>query len=334
MIKVHCFVSCVCEIIKRTPGVDHRPFYFGVWDADFSLSERYRISYHSEHTGHEFFKTWYELLYGIRIHEWYDRAASKAENLEHLITLVETRAEHRHIMVMLDLYHLPERENKFNQNPFPHYVMLQATEDPEEWLMLDPDFRWEGRLPKDQILNAVAQPTVAGGFYFDGIDITHSSADTIRAYFAQCMKREANPLTDAVRQMIRAHIAGENDLTLSDLNLAMRELPVLSIRKYAYEHAFAWFYEALSLPWDEFEDWCDVIELLVKTYRLIQYRSMKMVMTGDVSQAAELYQLLDQQDNTEFRIKNGLQSLFEDWSRRSLQLSAHPTVTERTETCR
>jgi hypothetical protein len=47
-------------------------------------------------------------------------------------------------MVMLDLFHLPERENKFNQNPFPHYLMLEKTDDPRVWQVNDPDFRWEG----------------------------------------------------------------------------------------------------------------------------------------------------------------------------------------------
>ncbi len=318
MIKVHCFVSCVCEVIKRTPGVDHRPFYFGVWDADFSVSDRFVISYHSEHTNHDFFKTWYRLLYGVEIREWYDKALSKADNLQTLVELVENRPEHRNIMVMLDMYHLPERENKFSQNPFPHYVMLQATEDPDEWLMLDPDFRWEGRLPKAKILNAVAQPTVAGGYYFDGIQITHTPTETIQAYFALCMKRQENPFTQAIRQVVAAHVAGEQGVTLGDLERALREIPVLSIRKYAYEHAYAWFWEALGLPPEEFEAWCDVIERLVKTYKLIQYRAMKLSLTGNLTLLDGLYSLLDQQDRTEFEIKDKLQALFEQWS----QLSA------------
>ena len=31
------------------------------------------------------------------------------------------------------MFHLPERENKYNQNPFPHYVIIELTEDPDLW---------------------------------------------------------------------------------------------------------------------------------------------------------------------------------------------------------
>ncbi|PKF49116.1 phosphopantetheine-binding protein, partial [Enterovibrio nigricans] len=50
-VKVHCFVSCVCESLKRK-GIDHRPFYFGVWDATFSISENFKLHYHSDDVDH------------------------------------------------------------------------------------------------------------------------------------------------------------------------------------------------------------------------------------------------------------------------------------------
>lgn len=34
-IKVHCVVSCLCDAVKAA-GLDHRPMYFGIWDADFA----------------------------------------------------------------------------------------------------------------------------------------------------------------------------------------------------------------------------------------------------------------------------------------------------------
>src|SRR5690606_7681976 len=142
----------------------------------------------------------------------YDKALSKSDNLQTLVELVENRPEHRNIIVMLDMYHPPERTNTLSQNPFPHYDMLHATQSPDQWLMLDPDFRWEGRLPKAKILNAVAQPTVAGGYYFDGIQITHTPTETIQAYFAQCMKRHENPFTQAIRQVVVAHVASAGGL--------------------------------------------------------------------------------------------------------------------------
>ena len=32
-IKLHCFVSCLSEAIKRRAGLEHRVLYFGVWDS-------------------------------------------------------------------------------------------------------------------------------------------------------------------------------------------------------------------------------------------------------------------------------------------------------------
>ncbi|MEC7815800.1 MAG: DUF6005 family protein [Pseudomonadota bacterium] len=316
MIKVHCFVSCVCELIKRTPGVDHRPFYFGVWDADFSVSEEFVLSYHSPHTRHESFRQWYQLLYGIQIHTWYDPGATKNANIDRLVSLVENRPAHRQVMVMLDLFLLPERENKFHQNPFPHYVMLEATDDPEQWLMSDPDFRWEGTLPRERILQAVRSPAAAGGFYFDGLDVRHSPAETVAAYFRTCMKRHTNPFTNALRRILRAHTGPNASRPLTELTTAYREVPVMAIRKYAYEHAFAWLLEAQGRqaegdPW--FEAICEDIDRLVKTYTQIQYRAMKRVMTNNPALNASIEQLLDQQDERERAIKRSLQGLFDDW---------------------
>ncbi|GKW48512.1 DUF6005 family protein [Halomonas sp. NCCP-2165] len=316
MIKVHCFVSCVCELIKRTPGVDHRPFYFGVWDADFSVDADQVLSYHSPHTRHEGFRDWYQLLYGIRIAPWYDHDQDKEANIAHLVELVETRPADRQVMVMLDMYRLPERENKFHQNPFPHYVMLEATADPETWFMCDPDFRWEGELPKARILEAVRSPAAAGGFHFDGLEVRHTPRETVAAYFRQCMKRHENPFTDALRGIFRAHVGPQASQPLAHLTLAFREIPVMAIRKYAYEHAFAWLLEEQGRQAegdDAFEAWCEEIEALVKTYTRLQYRAMKLVMSGETALAAGVEALLDEQDAREFRIKAELQRLFDAW---------------------
>lgn len=325
MIKVHCFVSCVCELIKRTPGVDHRPFYFGVWDADFSVDSQFVLSYHSPHTRHDQFREWYRLLYGVRIEPWYDHEQSKEANIRRLESLVEHRPADRQVMVMLDLYRLPERENKFHQNPFPHYVLLEATDDRDQWFMSDPDFRWEGVLPKARILESVRSPAAAGGFWFDGLDIRHTPAETVAAYFAQCMKTDNNPFTDALRQILRAHTGPDAVQPLGNLPRAFREIPVMAIRKYAYEHAFAWLLEdrghtAESDPW--FEALCEDIDRLVKTYTQVQYRALKLEMSGNLALLASVEQLLDEQDQREFAIKESLQGLFREWQQQHPELSA------------
>ena len=315
MIKVHCFVSCVCEVIKKTDGVDHRPYYFGVWDADFDVLEGGILTYHSDRIDHDFFHTWYEMLYGIKLYKWYDEKRSKQENIEEMIKLLEDQAEHQHVMVMLDLSLLPERENKFQQRPFPHYVMLEKTESEEEWFMYDPDFRWEGVLAKERIINAIKEPSVEGGYAFHTESIRPPTTETVEAYFNTCIKHDRNPLTDAVTGIVEAYTVGKEKQSLSKLNLALRQLPVLAIRKYAYEHAFAYFWESLKFDEEGFEAWCNEIESLVKGYTTIQYRAMKLVLTKDLSLADPIFSKLEEQNQLEFKIKRGLQDCFNNWAK-------------------
>lgn len=312
MIRVHCFVSCVCESLKKVPGVDQRPYYFGVWDAPFLVTSDLALAYHAPGSTQSFFCEWYERLYGAPIRSWYDDDAPREANVELLQRLVEDRPPSRNVMVMLDLFRLPERENKFNQNPFPHYVMLQATADPERWLMQDPDFRWEGELPKARILDAVRSPAVAGGYLFDERDIRPEPEAIVREYFGICFKTQ-NPFTDAIRAIVLGHLEGRTPGGLAALAGALRQIPVLAIRKYAYEHGFAYFWRALALDVPEFDAWCDEIDKLVKGFTAVQYRAMKLSMSGDRGLSQGLFELLDEQEALELRIKQRLHEVYRQW---------------------
>ncbi len=323
-IKVHCFVSCLCECIKAHHAVDHRPFYFGVWDADVVVTEDYKIHYHADDLNHDFFRHWFERLYGVKVNAWYQADQSKAENISRLLNLIEAKPASQHIMVMLDMYLLPERENKFNQNPFPHYVMLEKSEHPDNLLMLDPDFRWQGEQNKQQVIQAIASEAVEGGYLFDSREITPVTSQAIHDYFIACFKPENNPMTDAVRTIVQAHIQQKNELTPADLNQALANLPVLAIRKYAYEHGLAFFMLELEMPFDDFENWCDVIEQLVSGYKKIQFRAMKIA--AHFSQGIEFIDLLKEiesllahQDALEFSVKQTLFTLFKQWKSKTHQ---------------
>lgn len=315
-IKVHCFVSCLCECIKASPKVDHRPFYFGVWDAEVVVNEDHMLAYHDESISHDFFIQWYKEIYGVEVTSWYNNEQTKAQNIANLERLLNDATPSQNIMVMLDMYLLPERENKFNQNPFPHYVMLKKTEDTERWLMLDPDFRWEGEVKRKDVLNAISSPHVAGGYVFDSNDITHSSLQAISSYFDATFFPEHNVLTDAIRKVIVAHQKKPADRAL--LGNALKQIPVLAIRKYAYEHGFAFFWRDIGFPEVTFELWCDEIEKLVSTYKAIQYRAFKLSELAKENQDTlplfdELFTLLNEQDTTERKIKCKLQTVYQDW---------------------
>lgn len=311
-IKVHCFVSCLCDGLKKRK-LDHRPFYFGIWDTPFAVSERAQLLYHGPGITQDFFKAWFERLYGVAIEDWYDAARSKEQNIETLLARVAHRPAEGSVMVMLDMFHLPERENKFNQNPFPHYLMLEESENPATFGVLDPDYRWEGEIARETVLNAVRQPTVAGGYAFDG-SAAHPPDDAdVRAYFEACFRPHDNPLADRLREIVRAHLAGRDGLTLGDLPIAVRELPVITIRKYAYEHGFAYFWRALKLPAAEFDPWCDEIETLIQLLKALHYDCMKLGQTSDVGLAADVFERLNGVDAQEFKLKRKLGAIFGQW---------------------
>ena len=48
----------------------------------------------------------------------------------------------------------------------------------------------------------------------------------------------------------------EEGYLLSGLVAAVKQIPVLAIRKYSYEHAFAYFRETLQYSEQEFDYWC------------------------------------------------------------------------------
>lgn len=311
-VKVHCFVSSVCHPVKQQ-GLDQRPFYFGVADAGFEVGRDWVLRYHTPQINHDFFRDWYARLYGPKVRKWYEPAASKEQNLATMLGLLDAKKPSERLMVMLDLFHLPERENKFNQNPFPHYLMIEKTDDPAIWQIDDPDFRWEGLIDRDKIINAVMQPSVAGGFIFDSADIHVPRDEDLSAYFLACFKGATNPLTAATRQIVEAHLERRDGLLLGNLAAALRELPVLSIRKYGLEHGFAFFWRALKLANEDFETVCDEIERLIHGFKTLHYAILKLAETGDDEQAAGVLARLDRLGEQERGLKLQLFSTYQIW---------------------
>lgn len=322
-IKVHCFVSCLSAAIKACDGLDHRPFYFGVWDTGFHVDKTARLSYHGPSVKHDHFRHWFRRLYGVPVIGWYDPAKSKEDNLRRFEHLLRNKRETEHLMVMLDLFHLPERENKFNQNPFPHYVMIEQTDDADTWFMQDPDYRWEGPLARKAILNAIGQPSVAGGYIFDRSAARAPSREVLQDYFLAGFDAAQNKLTDAVRDILKRHVDPGGTLEVSALGTALRELPVIAIRKYAYEHGFAFFWRELGLAEQDFEEWCDEIETLHQGFKALQYRIVKLSAKQDSTQAARIFADLGQLDAQEFKIKAGLWAWFTKWQA-AAEAAHHP----------
>ena len=310
-IKVHCFVSCVADAMKRAPGIDQRPLYFGVWDAPFITGDGSFMKYHEPGMRQEFFRTWAERLYGCTVRAWYDEARTKAENTAIMKRLLAARTAHEDVMVMLDMFHLPGRENIFNKNPFPHYLLLERTEDPATWLVRDVDYRWEGRMPAADVVDAIEQPSVEGGYLIDRSTAHPPRREDLAAYFEACIERDRNPLIEALRRILDVHsgIGG----SLAALEAAVAEFPILLVRKYAYEHGFAVFWRALERDSASFEAWCDEIEALIQGLRALNYDLLKLSRTEDRTLLPAVRAALDALDRREFAIKAGLIEAYEAW---------------------
>ncbi|MFN3525661.1 MAG: DUF6005 family protein [Paracoccus sp. (in: a-proteobacteria)] len=311
-IKVHCVVSCICQALKDRGGIDHRPLYLGLWDGQIVVDDRMRLSYHAEGIDHGFYCDWAQRLFGLTVTRWYDDAASKQANLDRLHALLRDWRPGRYVMPMIDMFLLPQRDNKFAQDPFPHYALIQPLADPDIWLMRDPDFRWEGPIPASDLRAAFLRGTVAGGFAFDTAG-AHPARDTdIAALYRATFDAGATPLIDALRRIVQTHAT---DLPRPDLEPALRELPVIAIRKYAYEHALAIFGDIEGADYDAFEECCDRIAALHGGLNAVHLRAVAYARGGKPDDLAQVLAELDRLAMLERGIKATLAQWFDRWNR-------------------
>ncbi|WP_378944065.1 DUF6005 family protein [Paracoccus sp. R86501] len=289
-IKVHCVVSCLSQALKDKGGIDHRPLYIGLWDGQVIVDDRMRLSYHAQDIDHGFYLDWAQRLFGLRVTRWYDDAAPKADNLTRLHDLLADWRPGTYVMPMVDMFLLPTRDNKFAQDPFPHYALIQPTDDPANWLMRDPDFRWEGPVPAADLRAAFLRDTVAGGYVFDNANAHPASDNGIQAIFAATFDPDAVPLIEAMRRIVQAHATF---LPRPDLEGALRELPVIAIRKYAYEHALAIFGDIEGADYDAFEECCERIAALHGGLNAAHLRAVAYARGGSAEDLARVMADLD-----------------------------------------
>ncbi|UWQ77332.1 DUF6005 family protein [Leisingera sp. M658] len=306
-ITVHCFVSCLCAAIRRHEHLNFHPFYFGTWDSSFAVTPAMQLAYHSEEITQDLYAGWVERLYNIPVREWYDHGQTKEQNLIRFEQLLSPKSDDEQLVIFLDMFHLPERENKYNQNPFPHYVIIELTDDPDLWHLYDPDYRWRGGLPREAILNAMAQPTVAGGYILHSGHAQAPRPQDFAAYFAGTFRVNDNLLTSALRRIFSYHCDPARLLALADLGRAVREMPVFSFRKYAYEHAFAFFWQALC-----------------EGFRSLHFLAARIAHKGDRALNPDLFTALDALDQLEFTIKGALKAQFGIWC--AINLPAQATL--------
>jgi len=311
-IKVHCIVSCLSEILRRNSQEDFRPLYFGVWDAPYGVTEDGEFTYYTEHLNH--YLEWFNHLYGSKVMNWYDPAVNREQNLQSLLKLVESDEKNKHIVVQIDMSFMPERENKFSQKPFPHYLIVKKTDVEDEWYMLDPDFRWEGVVNRKQVIEAFMGNPFGGGFYVDSSSIRRPAKEMVERYFWEGFKRD-NSLTNHLIEGITNMVEERNGYRFEMLFKAVRQLPVIAIRKYGYEHALMYLNQQEEYSRGEFEFWCHQIEALVKGFHQVQYKVMKMSMTKQRELLPSVIDTLIEMDQIEHQIKGELEKQFNHWKK-------------------
>jgi hypothetical protein len=102
-------------------------------------------------------------------------------------------------------------------------------------------------------------------------------------------------------------------MELAQLATALRELPVISIRKYALEHGFAFFWRSLQLSNAEFDVICDDIEALIQEFKALHYAVMKLSQTSSDAMAARVFEKLDALDAMERDLKGRLAQTYRIW---------------------
>ncbi|KRF07125.1 hypothetical protein ASG89_17400 [Paenibacillus sp. Soil766] len=310
-IKVHCVLSCMCEVVKRHSNVDYRPFYFNVWEEQFGWHAS-GLSYYSDSFQPTRLMEWNERLFGIRSVQWHDPHQDPATNAAKLVELVEQAPRHRHVVVQIDMSLMPERENKFNLNPFPHYVIVSATDREDEWFMLDADMKWEGTVSREQLLLAFVHNAYPDGFYMDATTIQAPTPENIIAYFYDAFHLDKNELVTGLRTLV-ARLT-EDPAKIASLGDALKHLYVIVIRKYGYDYALMFFHDELQLPRDNYEYWAQQIRDLVQAFNTLQFQAVKMSLTGSTGQLTSILETLDKAEAIERGIKSELKRELTLWS--------------------
>lgn len=317
-IKVHCIVSSLCEVIREQSHIDYRPFYFGLWDAPFDVTVEGEFTYYQHDLNHQHYYTSFERLFGAKVHVWYDFEAGCEANFTRLKDLVEHSPQERYVAAQIDMSLMPERENKFSQKPFPHFLILRSTSEEQEWLMIDADFRWRGVVPVHKVKEAFVGNAFGGGFYVDANELQEAAPQRVEEYAAAVFRKE-NALTMRLKEIIEEMVRGRNGLSIEQLTQAVRQLPVLAIRKYSYEHALMYFLDETDEDDSMFETYCDRIEELVKGYHQVQYMCIKMGMTKNGKLLEGVLSKLEEMDRIEASIKQEVQRLYHIWRRKMLE---------------
>lgn len=165
-------------------------------------------------------------------------------------------------------------------------------------------------MEREKVLYSVQDNPFGGGYFIDVEEIQEPTAEMVASYFIETFKRNDNELTMELKNLIIKMANEEEGYLLSGLVAAVKQIPVLAIRKYSYEHAFAYFRETLQYSEQEFDYWCDRVEDIVQGFTNVQYRAIKMAMTNNKGMLLSIVEKLDEMNAIELQIKTELERQF------------------------
>lgn len=168
-------------------------------------------------------------------------------------------------------------------------------------------------MEREKVLHSVKDNPFGGGYFIDIEGIQEPTQEMVESYFMETFKKDDNELTMELKKLIIKMVNEEDGYSLSGLVTAVKQIPVLAIRKYSYEHAFAYFRDTLQYSEQEFDYWCDRVEDIVQGFTNVQYRAIKMAMTNNKDMLLPIVEKLDEMNTIELQIKDELEKQFLLW---------------------
>ncbi|EJS67756.1 hypothetical protein COI75_23415 [Bacillus cereus] len=176
-------------------------------------------------------------------------------------------------------------------------------------------------MEREKVLHSVQDNPFGGGYYIDIEGIQEPTQEMVASYFMETFKKNDNELTMELKNLIIKMANEEDGYSVSGLVAAVKQIPVLAIRKYSYEHAFAYFRETLQYSEQDFDYWCDRVEDIVQGFTNVQYRAIKMAMTNNKDMLFSIVEKLDEMNTIELQIKDELERQFLSWKDRKTNQS-------------
>jgi hypothetical protein len=307
--QIHCLIDCIAHTLKDKPELDKRPLYFGVWDSPFVISEAGALSYYSHTIGCEDDVAQVHRLYGVQVNNWYDYAESRVNNFARFKREVDKPERNHEVLLLVNLFYLPYPNGCHLVLHRPHFVLMNHGMA-GEWQLRDPYFAWEGSISEQDLSRAFYRKENFAGYSFDHSLARKPSSLDVGAILAQRLDRSSNPLTSAVRGLVKQALDSGSGDSFKQLSGSLGQLGVIAKRKQSYALAFEYFCEKLR---NGPRDAIGRVDRFVKAWINLAFLIIRLSISGRSEEASNVMDKLDKLDAEETQLKEELWLLYERW---------------------